>query len=195
MRFSVIMPCHNSAERIRKPLDSIRGQTLTDYELIVVCDACDDNTKEIAESYGAITLEVDYRTPGLTKNAGIDIARGEYILFMNDDDYYLHERVFEMLSAQLTINEPDVMCFGFIMGYLGYRKALGNNGALFPGDTLKAWKRQAIGGTRFNEQTVTHDLDFLRAMSKKNLTFNIWDEPLYYHDYMRPGSITETNRR
>ena len=49
--FSVIVPEHNSAEFMRKGLDSIRDQSFTDYELIVVCDACSDNTAEIAREY------------------------------------------------------------------------------------------------------------------------------------------------
>ncbi|MBR2556451.1 MAG: glycosyltransferase family 2 protein, partial [Aeriscardovia sp.] len=41
--FSVIVPAHNAAARIRRGLDSIRWQTFTDWELIVVCDDCQDN--------------------------------------------------------------------------------------------------------------------------------------------------------
>jgi glycosyltransferase involved in cell wall biosynthesis len=43
--FSVIVPAHNSAEYIQRGLQSIVSQSFTDYELIVVCDACTDNTK------------------------------------------------------------------------------------------------------------------------------------------------------
>ena len=49
--FSVIVPAHNSAAWIRKGLDSIRAQVWDNYELIVVCDACTDNTAEIAREY------------------------------------------------------------------------------------------------------------------------------------------------
>ena len=45
--FSVIVPAYNSAEYIRKGLDSIKEQAFTDYELIIVCDSCTDNTEEI----------------------------------------------------------------------------------------------------------------------------------------------------
>ena len=55
MRFSVIIPAHNAAGHIRKALDSVRSQTFRDYELIVVCDSCTDDTQEIAEEYGART--------------------------------------------------------------------------------------------------------------------------------------------
>ena len=51
MRFSIIIPAFNSASYIKRALDSIKEQTFEDYELIVVCDSCIDNTKEIAEQY------------------------------------------------------------------------------------------------------------------------------------------------
>ena len=47
MRFSVIIPAHNAAGRIETMLKSIRAQHFTDYEIIVVCDACDDVTTSI----------------------------------------------------------------------------------------------------------------------------------------------------
>ena len=45
--FSVVVPAHNAAGFIGKCLDSVRQQTWTQYELIVVCDACTDNTAQI----------------------------------------------------------------------------------------------------------------------------------------------------
>ena len=46
--FSVIIPAYNSAEWIRKGLDSIKNQTFTSYEIIIICDDCHDNTADIA---------------------------------------------------------------------------------------------------------------------------------------------------
>ena len=100
MRFSVIIPAHNSEKFINKALDSIKNQTFRDFELIVVCDRCTDNTKAIAESYGAKTIDVDFGRDGLTRNAGLDIAQGEYILFLDHDDLYMHEFVFEEINKK-----------------------------------------------------------------------------------------------
>ena len=115
MRFSFIIPAFNAEDHIVKGLESIKAQTFKDYELIVVCDRCKDRTKEIAESYGAKTLEVDFGRDGLTRNAGLDIAQGEYILFMDDDDWLLHEFVFEQINKKLKeTNDPELLCFSFI---------------------------------------------------------------------------------
>ena len=83
--FSVIVTEHNSAEWMRKGLDSIADQSFRDYELIVICDRCTDNTAEIAKSYDArvpeiTVLEVDFGRAGLSRNRGLDIARGECVL-------------------------------------------------------------------------------------------------------------------
>ena len=91
MKFSIIMPAHNAAGFFKKALDSIEMQTYKDYELIVVCDACEDNTEEIARSYNAKVYSVDYKNEGPTRNFGLDKASGEWILWIDDDDWWLHE--------------------------------------------------------------------------------------------------------
>ena len=89
-KFSVIMPAHNASEYIRKALDSVRMQTFKDYELIVICDACDDDTADIAREYTDKVIEVGFRNPGPTRSAGLDAATGEWELFMDDDDCWIH---------------------------------------------------------------------------------------------------------
>ena len=82
--FSVIVPEHNSAEYMRKGLESIRSQAFADYELIIICDKC--NTKaemEIAYEYADVLIETNYGKAGLARNAGLNVARGEWILFMD----------------------------------------------------------------------------------------------------------------
>ena len=112
MRFSVIMPAHNAASYIRKALDSIKAQTFTDYELIVVCDACDDQTADIAREYTDRVIEVSNANAGLTRNVGLEAAQGEYLLFADDDDWWLHEFAFEIIHEALT--DEDLLCFAFI---------------------------------------------------------------------------------
>lgn len=189
MRFSVIMPCKDGADRIPVALRSIRAQTFEDYEIIVCCDACEDDTKGVSESFGAKTIECNFRNAGLTKNPGIDAAQGEYLLFCNDDDWFLHDQVFDILDR--AVEGFDVLAYGFIMGRLGYMGPLGNDGRLFPGDVLKAWRREFVGDIRFGSVTKTHDLNFTRDVFAKCPTWATLDIPMYYHDWMRPGSITE----
>ena len=130
-KYSLILPAHDAADRISKTLDSIRAQVYKDYELIVVCDACSDNTADIARSYGAIVEEVDFHNAGPTRSAGLDIATGEWILFTDDDDWWLHEFAFTQIDEQVS-DDIDLLCFGFIWKGRGYAAPIRKGGSLWP---------------------------------------------------------------
>ena len=66
--FSVIVPAHNAEDRMRRGLDTIRGQTFRDFELIIVCDDCQDRTAEIAREYTDRVYEVGWHSCGKTRN-------------------------------------------------------------------------------------------------------------------------------
>ena len=151
-KYSLILPAHDAADRISKTLDSIRAQVYKDYELIVVCDACSDNTADIARDYGAIVETVDFHNAGPTRSAGLDIATGEWILFTDDDDW------------------------------------------LWPAVWNKAWRRTAIGDTRF-PTAYPDDWFFHVEMMNKGLRIKALDMPLYYYNYWRPGSVSYERER
>ncbi len=196
MRFSIIIPAYNAENHIRKALDSIKSQVFTDYELIVVCDSCVDNTVEIAKSYGARVEEVNFHQDGFTRNRGIDVAQGEYILFMDDDDWWIHEYVLTMLDEKLKENpNVDVLCFSFIFKGWKYATPRGNNGCRWIATWNKCWKRSAIGDTRFSNVYSTSDVHFHNAMMRKSLNILDWDVLMYYYNYLREGSISQKARR
>lgn len=192
MRFSVIIPAYNAEDHIRKCLDSIKQQTFTDYELIVVCDSCKDHTKQIAEEYGAITKDVAFHCDGPTRSTGIDMAQGEYLLFLDDDDWWLHEYVLAQLDERLRIErDPDVLCFSFIFRHWKYASPNGNSGHRWIATWNKCWKRSFVGKTRFPHVNFKSDLFFNQEMVKKGGRWIDWDMPMYYYDYKRKGSQTE----
>ena len=191
MKFSVIVPAHNSAGYIRRALDSITAQSFKDYELIVVCDSCTDNTEQIAKEYGARTEAVSFHADGLTRNRGIELARGDWVLFMDDDDWWLHEFVLQQLADRLR-EDMDVLCFSFIFKGIKYAGPLGNGGRHWPACWNKCYKRAAIGGSRFSDVTDgTADVQFFVEMFSKGLSIWDWDMPLYYYNYFREGSISQ----
>ena len=186
-KFSIIIPAHNDAGYIRKALDSIAAQTFEDYELIVICDACDDDTEAIAREYNAIVKTVNNHNAGPTRSAGLDIATGEWILFMDSDDWWLHEYVLEQLNQQL--GDEDLLCFGFIWKGRGYTSPNRKGGFYWPAVWNKCWRRSAIGDTRF-PSTYPDDLFFHNRMMEKFLKIRTWEMPLYYYNYWREGSIS-----
>ena len=191
MRFSVIIPAYNSEAYIRKGLDSIRAQSFKDYELIVVCDSCEDNTERIACDYADRVLRIEAHNDGVGRSVGLDAAQGDYVLFLDDDDWYLHEFAFEILAHRIERVKADIYCFAFIWKGIGYASPLSNHGTLFPSVWNKCWTRSFIGETRFPDIYSISDAYFHAEMLSKMPMVDVWDMPLVYYNYLRPGSISD----
>ena len=192
MRFSVIIPAYNAENHFRKTLESIKCQTFKDYELIIVCDSCTDRTADIAREYTDRVYEVNTRHTGLNRNYGMNLAQGEYLLFTDDDDRWLHEFAFEEIDKKLRETNPDILYFSFIyhnheLGYVNPEKGLH-----LPAFWNKVWRREFIKDIRCdaNENTYMSDVEFQDKALAKNPKIVDWDMPLYYYDYLRPGSMT-----
>lgn len=198
-KFSIIIPAHNSAEFISRCLDSIANQHYTDYELIIVCDRCTDNTAEIARAYEAdIVLEVDNGNDGLTRGDGLAAAQGEWVLFLDDDDWWMHEHVLDLIDGKLS-EDIDVMLFGFIFKGRGYAppyRTVNGSQVLWPAVWCKCYRREFIKDLQFNNIEVkgdeASDIDWTRRLMELNPRYSYLDMPLYYYNYMRRGSQTDT---
>lgn len=198
MKFSIVIPAYNAAGHIRKALDSVRSQMFTDYELIVVCDSCTDDTEAIAKEYGARTEAVTYHADGLTRNRGIELATGEWLLFIDDDDWWLHEYVLQQLSDKIDQNPGiDIIAFSFIFRHLGYAGPVRKcNGQHWIACWCKCYRRSCIGDARFSNVTDgSADVQFFSQMFYKGLTILNWDMPLYYYNYWRDSSQSEMKTR
>lgn len=88
---SVIIPAFNSSKTIKKTIDSVLVQTLTDFELIIINDASTDNTLDIISQYQDPRLQVfSYPHGGgnVSRNRGLKHALGEYVSFLDADDIW-----------------------------------------------------------------------------------------------------------
>ena len=197
--FSVIVPAHNASGHIRKLLDSVASQSSRDYELIVVCDNCTDDTEQIARGYGAVTESVSFGRDGLSRDRGIELASGTWILFADDDDWFLHEYVFQQIHDAIMNHAGtgiDVLAFGYIFRTKGYRPPFGQE--LYTPRVAhvwaKCWRRQAVidAGAKFGDAVFSSDTYFLRAMREycNGEAFPL-NMPMYYYNFMRPGSQTD----
>ena len=196
-KFSVIIPAHNSAQYIARCLDSVYTQTFRDFECIVVADSCTDDTAEIARQHGATVIEANVRNDGLSRNVGLDNCTGEWVLFIDSDDYWLHEYVFQQLADNIKlVGNVDVICFGMVWRHVGVIGAVsGRNRLLFPHCTNKCWKREFIGDTRFPNVYPDSDAGFHTKMMLKNPKIDVWDIPMYYYDFLRDGSYSKELKR
>ncbi|GIV33592.1 MAG: hypothetical protein KatS3mg031_1127 [Chitinophagales bacterium] len=90
--FSVIIPSYNRASLLPVPLKSVLKQTYHSWELIIVDDGSTDNTRQVVESFNDSRIRYFYQTNqerSAARNYGIRQARGQYICFLDSDDYYL----------------------------------------------------------------------------------------------------------
>ena len=108
-KFSIIIPVYNVEKYIKKCLDSVFEQSFKDYEVIVVNDGTKDNSMDIVKKYD-LTI-VNQKNQGLSaaRNAGLDKAKGQYILFLDSDDY-IEKDLLKELNKSLE-NKPDVVRF------------------------------------------------------------------------------------
>lgn len=91
MTFSIIVPVYNVSKYLRVCLDSIIAQQVTDYELILVDDGSQDNSGQICDEYAKSHSQIKVihkQNGGLAsaRNAGLDVASGEWVLFVDSDD-------------------------------------------------------------------------------------------------------------
>ena len=103
MKFSIVIPAHNEEELIGECLDSILGQTHKDFEALVVCDACTDRTADIVRSRGIEPIEVDHRSLGLARNAGLRRVTAEYFLCLDGNDRFATRDALKVLAAELSL--------------------------------------------------------------------------------------------
>ena len=119
MKLSIIVPVYNVADYLAKCLDSLLAQdlSLNEYEIIVVNDGSTDNSGEIAEEYSkkySNIILINQENQGLSaaRNTGIANAKGEYVQFVDSDDY-LEPNVLGTLMNQIYEEDLDVLRFDY----------------------------------------------------------------------------------
>lgn len=122
-KVTVLMPVYNGETYIGEAIDSILGQSFTDFELLIVNDGSTDSSREIVMSYPDPRVRVvdngrNYGQ-GITRNRGVDLARGEYIALMDCDDVSLVYRLEKQVSFMDTHPEVGVCGSFMIMRWSG----------------------------------------------------------------------------
>lgn len=116
MRFSIIIPIYNVEHFLQKCLDGLHLQTFTDYEVICVNDGSTDGSRSIVEEWINVSGNdhkvrlINQANAGLSaaRNAGLKVAQGEYVLFLDSDDW-LEPNALQALADNL--NGEDMLCF------------------------------------------------------------------------------------
>ena len=98
---SVIIPVYNGADEVRRAIDSALAQVKCEVEVIVLNDGSKDDTRTVVNEYGDKIRAIHQENSGLaqTRNNGILAARGEWVAFLDHDDYWKPEKLSEQLKA------------------------------------------------------------------------------------------------
>ena len=194
---SVIITTYNRADLIVEAVQSVLTQTHQNFELIIVDDGSTDNTKDVVEGFADPRIEYIYMAnwggPARPRNIGIKRAKGEYLAFLDADDYWKENK----LEVQLKhFNSPDIVGVGaqaIKIGDLTFHREkrvagdliLDFNGLLQCGTAALSSLVVRNTGFLFDEDEAfkfVEDFDFQLAMTlKAGKQIKILAKPLIYY--------------
>jgi len=187
---SVIVPAYNVEKYIQRCIDSIVSQTFKEYEIIVVNDCSTDCTAQIIETYYNDNAQIkmihheENKGLGPARNTGIDHAKGEYIFFVDSDDW-IAPTMLQYLYALAQMHHADITACGICYAYEdGRHETFHANQIITVGGAvaLELLARYVIPDVAWNklykrELIVSHQLRFAPIYHED---FNFAVEALYY---------------
>ena len=115
MEFSIIIPAYNAANYIVRCLDSLKKQTMSDFEVVIVDDGSSDNTLTVLKNYSDAQPQMLFQIhhqenegAGPTRNKALKLAKGDYIVFLDSDDY-LDSDYLERVNEKIVSEQADVV--------------------------------------------------------------------------------------
>lgn len=209
---SVIIPVYNTSKYLIRALDSVMSQTYTNLEIIVINDGSTDNSLKVIKSLATIDdriFLINQLNMGLSsaRNSGIENSRGDFIVFLDSDDYFDRKFVEEMISVHqkygcdvvscrsLNVNEEGklidmmkeddkIIKYNFSQSIMALKEQKNIRFEVWN----KLFTRKVIGETRFKEKQVFEDIYFDREVfSKMNKMIHI-NKNLHFYTKERAGN-------
>lgn len=121
-KVSVIMPVYNVEKYLPQCLESILAQSLNDIEIICVNDGSTDNSLKVLQEFKTcdnriVIIDKANEGSGVARNAALAIAKGEYVYFVDSDDWLDNSGVLEKLYAKANADVLDILIFGGLSCY------------------------------------------------------------------------------
>lgn len=210
-KLSVIVPIYNVEKYLKRCIDSIVNQTYKNLEIILVDDGSKDKSGNICDEYSNIDKRikvVHLENGGVSRarNVGINLSTGEYLGFVDSDDYISSEMYENMIHILENHNLDIVSCNAYmvknnrVIGEKGTSKLkiYGKN-EILPlvlqdyNNTVwdKVYKREVFDGVKFPEGRVFEDNGTAHLIFNNVKKVGILDEKYYYY-FRTPNSITQT---
>lgn len=172
VRYSIIIPVHNAGGFLNECIESVLCQTLRCFEIILIDDGSTDESVGICDKYAlehsSVTLiRQSCKGVSAARNAGIDAANGEFLIFLDADDHWCSERMLECIDALAA--GSDLVCFNI--------KTVQNDSG-----TEKVFDAHSISGdyssgAAFLEKALGHDPEFSWFCVRYAYRRSLWNEP------------------
>lgn len=192
MKLSIIIPVYNQEELVRKAIESIPRRN--DIEIIAIDDRSTDNSYNVIKEYEYVrTFKNDKNIGvGATRNKGIELATGEYVMFLDSDDY-LYPMINEFMKL---LHDKDIIYYGLIENDGTRIMPTPQNNSIVCG-TVKAIKKSFIGDSRYAEANFAEDWYFNKSLLDKKPTMEFSNIYLLHYNHPREGSLFDiaTNKR
>ena len=209
-KISIIVPVYNINQYLSECVDSIRNQTMKDIEIVLVDDGSTDGSSEICDQYASADsrIRVLHKTnEGLSaaRNDGIKMARADYIMFADGDDWV--DPCFCELPYQAAMeHDVEVVCFRYNIVLKNGKRIKSNpqgKGVIPEGDILalkqiestawsKLFKKKLFDNTFFPIGRAYEDIATIHRLLHSANGIYLLDQHLYYYRFFRPDSISET---
>ena len=212
-KVSIIVPVYNVEEYLEKCLDSLVNQTLKDIEIIIVNDGSPDNSQKIIDEYQSKYKNIkSYQKTngGLSdaRNYGINKASGEYLAFIDSDDYIKTDMI-EKMYQKAKNEKLDIVVCNSIEIYPNDISIEKKSNLNYSDDSIKnylisppmactrLYKKELFKNISFKKNIFYEDLELTPKLVNYTKNIGFIDEGLYYY-YQRTGSImkqTEFNNK
>lgn len=118
-KFTVIIPVYNVAAYLPKCVNSVLEQDFKQYEVILVDDGSTDESSRICDEFAKqdkriVVIHEENRGLSAARNIGIENANGEYILFLDSDDYWHDSSVLNIIYSRLNVSNADILSFNYM---------------------------------------------------------------------------------
>ena len=208
MKVSIIVPVYNCENYLERCFGSIRNQILTDWECIVIDDGSTDGSGAISDRYAEEdgrfkVIHQKNRGVSAARNLGLNMAEGEYVGFVDSDDW-IERDMFSILYSEAVDTKSDVAVCGVCDKCKGkHKKVLSSKEALMTmfdprsgmeGFTVTRLIRRGLLKSAFFDESVRcyEDLLFFYYLFSSARRVYWHDVPLYHYDETRPGSATSS---
>ncbi|MBY0759325.1 glycosyltransferase family 2 protein [Sellimonas caecigallum] len=195
---SIIIPIYNSASYLGKCLDSILSQTYADFEAICIDDNSTDNSLEILQKYSekdARIKVIHKKNEGvsLARNVGLDVAQGEFLLFVDSDDW-IEKCTCEIAIQKILQEEADVIIWPYVRerGNESKKKVIFNHDTIFDQTSIQEKLHRRMIGIIDQELEQPENADALCTVWGKLYRRSIVEENhLRFYDIRKIGSYED----